>query len=87
MRANEFLPDDVNEGNFNGVTIRKGSVGAFIVNARILENPESSAQSRAEATQHIVEALPALEALGLFAVLQVRNEALRKLVAQYVEGS
>jgi hypothetical protein len=28
MRADEFLPDDKDEGRFKGTSVRKGSVGA-----------------------------------------------------------
>jgi hypothetical protein len=80
MRAEDLLPDDVNQGQFNGVTVRKGSVGAFLVNARVLSDPAASAESRATAERDILEALPALRAIGLFDVLQVRDERLRLLV-------
>jgi hypothetical protein len=80
MRAEDLLPDDVNQGQFNGVTVRKGSVGAFLVNARVLSDPAASAESRAAAERDILAALPALRAIGLFDVLQVRDERLRALV-------
>jgi hypothetical protein len=80
MRAEDLLPDDVNHGQFNGVTVRKGSVGAFLVNARVLSDPAASAESRAAAERDILSALPALRAIGLFDVLQVRDERLRALV-------
>lgn len=34
MRAEELLPDDKNAGEFNGVVVRKGSVGSFPVKER-----------------------------------------------------
>jgi hypothetical protein len=80
MRAEDLLPDDVNQGQFNGVTVRKGSVGAFLVNARVLSDPAAPAESRAAAERDILAALPALRAIGLFDVLQVRDERLRVLV-------
>ena len=33
MRAEDILPDTVNEGLVNGMTVRKGSVGAFLFTA------------------------------------------------------
>lgn len=80
MRATELLPDNLDQGDFKGVAVRKGTVGAFIVNARTLAAPSITAQARAEAERDIIEALPALRALGLFDVLEVRNEALRAFV-------
>lgn len=80
MRAEEVLPDDVNQNEINGVVIRKGSIGAFLANAKTLADPAASAEARAIAERHIVQALPALRATGLFDVLQIRNERLRAFV-------
>ena len=35
MQAQDLLPDDRNVAQFEGVTVRKGTVGAFLVNARV----------------------------------------------------
>jgi hypothetical protein len=76
----QMLPDDKNQREFNGVSVRKGSVGAFIANARVLEDPSSSPEARAAAERDIIDVLPALRALGLFDVLTIRNEKLRAFV-------
>jgi hypothetical protein len=80
MRAQEVLPDHVNHGEFNGVTVRKGTVGAFLINARVLADPDASEAERSTARSDILEALPALKALGLFEVFDIRDEQLRALV-------
>ncbi|WP_300757929.1 hypothetical protein [Janthinobacterium sp.] len=82
MRAEDLLPDEQNQGQFNGLTVRKGTVGAFLVNARAWLDPASSADQRKDAERDIVEALPALHALGLFDLLQVRDANLRELVSR-----
>lgn len=79
-RAEDVLPDDVNYAEFNSVTIRKGSVAAFLTNASVWANPETDAGERALAEREIMATLPALQALGLFEVLEVHNEGLRALV-------
>ncbi|MDI2590989.1 hypothetical protein NYP20_18995 [Pseudomonas sp. N3-W] len=79
MRAEDLLPDDINQGQFNGTTVRKGTVGAFLINARMLSDPLSNVEQRRRAEQDIIAALPALRALGLFEILQVRDLALRTL--------
>ena len=43
MRADQILPDDVNHGRFQGLTIRKGTVAAFLANARACTVPLNSA--------------------------------------------
>ena len=81
MRAEDVLPDQQNQGQFNGVTVRKGTVGAFLANARLWLDDTGSSAERSSAERDILDALPALHALGLFDILQVRDLALRELVA------
>ncbi|WP_058050890.1 hypothetical protein [Janthinobacterium sp. Ant5-2-1] len=81
MRAEDVLSDQQNQGQFNGVTVRKGTVGAILTNARLWLDENSSIAERSIAERDIVDALPALHALGLFDILQVRDAALRELVA------
>ena len=80
MRPEQVLPDGLNQGEFGGITVRKGSVGAFLANAKVLEDPSASAKVRAVAERDIIDALPGLRALGLFDVLSIRNEKLRAFV-------
>ena len=81
MRADQILPDDVNHGQFQGVTVRKGTVAAFLANARTWADARASADERSQAQAQIVEDLPALRALGLFDQLEIRDENLRAFVA------
>ncbi|RSE76374.1 hypothetical protein [Achromobacter denitrificans] len=88
MRAQDVLPDDRNHGDFNGVTVRKGTVGAFLANARVCADPSASAEAVEAARQDILDALPALRALGLFDVLEPRDPALRAwLSARGADGA
>jgi hypothetical protein len=80
MRAEQLLPDHLNAGDFAGVTVRKGTVGAFLINARVWTDHSVDDVARASAASDIVDALPALRALGLFDVLDVRDPALRALI-------
>ena len=83
MRAADILPDHVNEGTFNGISVRKGTVGAFLANARVWTDPLTPANERTAAENDIVEAVPALRALGLFDVLEIRDPGLRALVGAH----
>ena len=80
MRADQVLPDDVNHGQFNGLVIRKGTVAAFLANARTWTRGDAPESEREQARAQIAEDLPALRALGLFEVLEIRDEGLRRLV-------
>ncbi len=77
MRANDILTEQQNTLERNGTLIRKGSVGAFLANARLWLNPDTGADRRRQVERHLRELLPALEALGLFELLEVRDPALR----------
>jgi hypothetical protein len=86
MRADDVLSDTANHGDFNGVPIRKGTIAAFLANATAWSDPASSSAQRATAEAHIAEALPALHAVGLFDVLEVRDPALRAWLAQRLDS-
>jgi hypothetical protein len=81
MRAEDVLPGHLDHTRIDGVLVRKGSVGAFLANARVWSDARADADARAQAERHIVEALPALRALGLFEVLEIRDPRLRAFVA------
>ena len=80
MRAEDVLPHATDSVEIDGITVRKGSVGAFLANAAVLRDPAAAAQARTEALHHIEEALPALRALGLFEVFDIRDAELRSFV-------
>jgi hypothetical protein len=80
MRAADILPDHLNEATLNGITVRKGTVGAFLANARVWIDPLTTANERAAAENDIVDAVPALRALGVFDVLEIGDAGLRALV-------
>lgn len=80
MRAEHLLPDHVDQVEFNGVTIRKGTVAAFLANSRIWTDRASTEAARAAAAADIVAALPALRAAGLFDVLDIRDVQLREWI-------
>ncbi len=79
MRPEDILPDDVNEIAFAGTPVRKGSVGAFIANARTLLDATSTTEARREAESHIAVLMPALVAIGLFEIFELRDPRLRAL--------
>ena len=83
MRAEELLPETLNHSDFGGVTVRKGTVGAFLINARAYLDAQTAPEQRAQAESHMAEALPALRALGLFDVFQAADPALQDFIARH----
>lgn len=80
MRAQDVLPDTQNEIEIRGTTVRKGTVGAFLVNAATFANPALTPAAREAALQGLEALLPALRALGLFEVFEIRDPQLRAFV-------
>ena len=83
MQAQDVLPEGQDFVVRNGLTLRKGSVGAFLVNAQVLQDPNATAEARQAAEHDLVSLLPALEALGLFDVFELRSPTLRDEVARH----
>lgn len=83
MRAEDILPDGVDHIEIAGVSARKGSVAAFLANARVFSDAAAAPADRATAQQHIVDLLPTLRALGLFDVLAIKDPALQAFVDQH----
>jgi hypothetical protein len=76
----DVLPDELDSADLNGTIVRKGSVGAFLANARILRDAGSSLEARDAARAQIVALVPALRALGVFDFFSIRDPALAALV-------
>lgn len=83
MQAQDILPDGQDFTVINGSTVRKGSVAAFLANARVLEDANASAEDRQTAHQDLRSLLPTLEALGLFDIFELRSPALRAEVDRH----
>ncbi|MFH0131011.1 hypothetical protein ACGLHS_12430 [Variovorax sp. VaC1] len=83
MQAQDVLPDGQDFVVRNGLTLRKGSVGAFLANAQLLQDPLATPEARQAAERDLIALLPALDALGLFDVFELRSPALRDEVARH----
>ncbi|MBB3348578.1 hypothetical protein [Sphingomonas sp. BK069] len=79
-RPEDVLADGVDHAEIDGVPAGKGTVAAFLRNARRWAEPDIAPPERALLTGAIAGAVPVLRALGLFEVLEVRDPALRALI-------
>jgi len=80
MRAEDALPDHLNAATIDGMSIRKGTIAAFLANAKVIADEGADAAAWAAAERDIVDALPSLRAVGLFGVMEVRDTRVRALV-------
>jgi len=84
MKAQDIIPDGQDFAVIDGHTVRKGSVGAFLANARVLEDANAPADARRIARDDLLSLVPTLDALGLFDVFELRSPALRDEVARHL---
>ena len=82
MRPEDVLADDTNEATFDGVTVRKGTVGAFLANVRVWSDSTASKDDQLLAEREIIQSLPALKAIGLLDVFEPKDFRLRELIAK-----
>ena len=80
MKATDILPDDVNTIERDGRTIRKGSVAAFIANAKLIEASDTPADLRARAEADLRELVQALVDASVFEVFEVRSPKIKALI-------
>ncbi len=81
MRADDVLSDDTNQAEFAGISVRKGTIAAFLTNARVWSDPSTDGETRGQAEADIREAIPALRAVGLLDIMAIKDPALAQLVA------
>ncbi|HEL2979221.1 TPA: hypothetical protein UMB92_002075 [Stenotrophomonas maltophilia] len=80
MKPEDILPDHQNDVQVNGLTVRKGSVGAFLACVRDWQDPASDLATRSKAEADLRALLPGLHALGLFQVLAACDPKLQRLI-------
>ncbi|TPW27784.1 hypothetical protein FJU11_10820 [Pararhizobium mangrovi] len=76
QRPEDVLPDGIDRIKIDGVAIRKGTVAAFVRNAIEWRNPATDGAHRQTLEREMTEAMPALRALGLFEVFDLRDQHL-----------
>ena len=77
-----MLEDGQDTRIVNGIQIRKGSLGAFVVNARRLDAYPVGSAGRGEILDQLRALAPAVRALGLLEVFEPRSEVLRQVFAE-----
>jgi hypothetical protein len=80
VRPEDVLPDGVEYGVFENVPVRKGTIAAFIANVRALDGLEPGTNGYDAVAEQLREAVPALTAVGLFEIFEVRSPELRRVL-------
>ncbi|XVV16068.1 hypothetical protein ACQP2X_17455 [Actinoplanes sp. CA-131856] len=82
VKPEDMLPDNVDVGTWKGVEVRKGTIAAFIENARALNALEPGIPAYDEIVTQLRATVPSLEAVGLFEIFELRSPRLRELLGK-----
>jgi succinate dehydrogenase/fumarate reductase flavoprotein subunit len=75
-----LMPDDQNFAELNGITIRKGTMGAFLANLRILSGMPSDAPGREAVLEQLKQGIPTMRENGLFELFTFRSPELAEAI-------
>jgi hypothetical protein len=80
VRPGDVLPDGVDATVIDGLTVRKGSVAAFVANATNLERLHEDSPAYRETVDALRSLVPALRAVGVLDVFEPRSPRVRDIV-------
>ncbi|QUQ68388.1 hypothetical protein [Kutzneria sp. CA-103260] len=80
VKPQDVLADGQEYAEFDGVSVRKGSVAAFIGNVHALAEVEADGPQWVEIVAQLRELKPALIRIGVLDVFEIRDPKLRELV-------
>lgn len=79
IRPEDVLPDDRDHAELHGITVRKGSVAAFVANAKLLDVLPHGSPERAQALAQLQALAPSVAAVGLLDVFQPRSSEIEEV--------
>jgi hypothetical protein len=83
VKPEDILSDTENTTNINGLTIRKGTIAAFLKNIEILENSETTEQQKANVIYAMKELAPGVVAAGLCKHAVFKNQTVQDLLDKF----
>jgi hypothetical protein len=82
MKPQDILPDNINSVEKDGVVVRKGTLGAFTENIRMIDESLVGTPQKIEAVQDLYELIPALIKLKFFDYYKIRSDKVRKIILE-----
>ncbi len=80
IKPYDILSDSESFVELNGVTVRKGSVAAFLKNIDLFEDDNSNDSQKSDAMEMIKELSPAIIATGLYKHVIFKNKAIQDIL-------
>ncbi len=82
IRPEDVLADGADSTGFGGITARKGTIAAFVANAKILDELAEESPDREAVLAQLRELAPALRAVGVLDVFVPRSPVIVALLAE-----
>lgn len=82
VRPEDVLPEGIDSTAMGGLTVRKGSVAAFVANALRLDDLTEGTPEYAALVAQMRELAPALRAIGLNDVFRPRSPAVERILTE-----
>lgn len=86
IRPEDVLSDAENSATVDGVTVRKGTVAAFIANAKLLETTPQSDPRYADIESELRNLVPGVRAVGLLDVFLPRSSLVASILDESASG-
>ena len=80
VKPEDLLADGVDSTIINGMSIRKGTVAAFLANADILEDNHTNQQQKQDALNMLKELAPAIIKVGLHRHVVFKNTEVEQIL-------
>lgn len=80
VRPEDVLPDDQDTADFGGLALRKGTVAAFVQNAKRLEATPEGTPEADELITALTAAVPPLRAIGVLDVFAPVSSRVRAII-------
>jgi hypothetical protein len=80
IKPDDILADNQDFAQLNGVTVRKGSIAAFLKNVDLFEDSNSTESQKAGALDTIKELAPIIIASGLHRHATFKNKVIQDIL-------
>lgn len=78
-RPEDFLPGNQSVVEYPGVTVRKGTMGAVLINIEVIESNDACESEKQQAIKIIKELAPSLKGMGLTKHIIWRNPIIQAI--------
>jgi hypothetical protein len=85
-RPEDILPDDINTKSIDGISVRKGTVAAFLANIEQFERA-TTAEEKGIAKKMLVDLAPAIHVIGLHERVIFKNKEVEQILVDAALGT